>query len=56
MKDYSELVLNAREFLKRTEECLMSRNSRGAHYHATQAVKELEDLRDLCLEMTREDQ
>lgn len=55
MKDYSELLLDTREFLKRTEECLMARNSMGAHYHATQAVKEMEELRDLCLEMTREE-
>lgn len=54
MKDYADSLINAREFLKRTESCLLANNHMGAYHHAMQAFREVESLLDFCLEQTRE--
>lgn len=54
MKDYAESLINAREFLRRTEECLLQNNHMGAYHHAMQTFRETEDLLNYCLEKTKE--
>jgi hypothetical protein len=54
MKDYAESLVNAREFLRRTEDCLLENNHMGAYHHAMQAFRETEDLLDYCLEKTKD--
>jgi hypothetical protein len=54
MKDYAESLVNAREFLRRTEACLLANNHMGAYHHAMQAFRETEDLLDYCLEKTKD--
>lgn len=54
MKDYAESLTNAREFLRRTEACLLQNNHMGAYHHAMQAFRETEYLLDYCLEKTKE--
>jgi hypothetical protein len=56
MKDYSECLINIREFLRRTEECLQAKNAIGAVHHAMNAVNETQDLLDIAIDGTREDE
>jgi hypothetical protein len=54
MKDYSECIINAREFLARTEDCFNSNNPMGAYHHAMALFREAEELLDIALEEIRE--
>ena len=50
MTDYSEQLINTREFLRRAEQCLQAKNTTGAYHHAMNAFKEIEALLEYCLE------
>lgn len=54
MKDYAESLINAREFLYKTEACILQNNHMGAYHHAMQAFREIEELMDYCLEKTKD--
>jgi len=54
MQDYADPLINAREFLRRTEESLLANNYMGAYHHAMQAFREVEALLDYCLDKTKE--
>lgn len=54
MKDYSECLINIREFLRRTEECFQAKNSIGAYEHGMNAFKEVQDLLECALEGMKE--
>ena len=54
MEDYADPLINAREFLRRTEQCLLANNHMGAYHHAMQAFREVEALLDYCLDKTKE--
>lgn len=49
MKDYSECLINIREFLRRAEECFLAKNSIGAYHHGMNAFKETQDLLEFAL-------
>ena len=53
MKDYSECIINIREFLRRTEDCFNAKNPMGAYHHAMSAFQEMEDLLEIALEEGR---
>ena len=55
MTDYSEQLINTREFLRRAEKCLQAKNTTGAYHHAMNAFKEIEQLLDFCLEGMKND-
>ena len=50
MKDYSECIINIREFLRRAEDCFNTKNPMGAYHHAMSAFQEVEDLLEIALE------
>ena len=54
MKDYSECLINIREFLRRAEDCFNAKNPVGASHHAMNAIHETQDLLDFAIEQTRE--
>jgi hypothetical protein len=54
MKDYAESLINAREFLHKTEACILQNNHMGAYHHAMQAFRAVEELMDYCLEKTKD--
>lgn len=54
MKDYSESMINTREFLRRTEDCLLDNNHMGAYHYAMQAFREVQDLLEYCLEKSKD--
>lgn len=49
-KDYSECLINIKEFLRRAEECFLNKNPIGAYHHAMSAFQETQDLLDVALE------
>ena len=55
MKDYSECIINIREFLRRTEDCFNAKNPMGAYQHAMQAFQETEDLLEIALEGSKDE-
>jgi hypothetical protein len=55
MTDYSESIINTREFLRRAEQCLQAKNTTGAYHHAMNAFKETEALLEYCLEGMKND-
>ena len=52
-KDYSECLINIREFLRRSEECFQAKNHMGAYHHVMSAFQEMEDLLEIALEEGR---
>jgi hypothetical protein len=54
MKDYAESLINAREFLHKTEDCLLANNHMGAYHYAMQSFREIEELLEYCLEKTKD--
>ena len=54
MKDYSECLINIREFLRRAEECFLAKNDIGAYHHSMNAFKEMQDLLEVALEGMKE--
>jgi hypothetical protein len=54
MKDYSECIINAREFLRRTEDCFLAKNPMGAYHHAMALFREVEELLDVALEESKQ--
>lgn len=54
MKDYSECLINVREFLRRAEDCFNAKNPVGASHHVMNAIHETQDLLDFAIEQTRE--
>ena len=42
MKDYSECIINIREFLRRTEDCFNAKNPMGAYKHTMDAFQEVD--------------
>ena len=54
MKDYSECLINVREFLRRAEECFLAKNDIGAYEHGMNAFKEIQDLLECALEGMKE--
>lgn len=52
-KDYSECLINIREFLRRAEDCFLAKNPMGAYHHAMQAFQETEDLLEVALEESK---
>mgnify|MGYP003335285854 FL=1 len=55
MKDYSECLINIREFLRRAEGCFQANNNMGAYHHLMQAFKETQDVMEIALEKEKED-
>lgn len=49
-KDYSECIINIREFLRRTEEAFLNKNPMGAYHHAMNAFQETQDLLEIALD------
>ena len=56
MKDYSECLINIREFLRRAENCFQANNHMGAYHHLMQAFKETEDVMEIALEKGKDQQ
>jgi len=54
-KDYSECIINTREFLRRAEECFLARNPMGAYHHAMNAFQEIQDLLEIALDEGRKE-
>mgnify|MGYP003351529061 CR=1 FL=1 len=54
MKDYSECIINIKEFLRRAEDCFNAKNPTGASYHVMNVINEAQDLLDFSIEETRE--
>ena len=50
MKDYSECIINIKEFIRRAEECFNDKNHMGAYHHAMKAFQETEELLEIALE------
>lgn len=56
MTDYSEPIINTREFLRRAEHCLLANNPTGAYHHAMNAFKETQLIMDYCLKEMEENE
>ena len=54
-KDYSECLINIREFLRRSEECFQAKNNMGAYHHVMNAFQETQELLDIALDGGRND-
>ena len=50
-KDYSECLINIKEFLRRAEDCFNAKNHMGAYHHVMNAFQETEDLLEVALEL-----
>ena len=55
-KDYSECIINIKEFIRRAEDCFNARNPMGAYHHVMSAFQETEDLLEIALEESKCDQ
>lgn len=53
MKDYSECIINIKEFIRRTDECFNANNPIGAYHHAMKAFQETQELLDIALEKSK---
>ena len=54
MKDYSECLINVREFLRRAEDCFNAKNPVGASHHVMNAIHDTKDLFDFAIVQTSE--
>ena len=54
MKDYSECLLNVRFFLRNAEECFLTKNPMGAYHHVMNAFQETEELLEIALEESKQ--
>ena len=54
-KDYSECIINIKEFIRRAEDCFNAKNPMGAYHHVMNAFQETEDLLEIALEESKHD-
>jgi len=54
MKDYSESMINARQSLDKTHDCLLNNNPMDAYHYAMQVFREIQEIMEYCLEKSRE--
>ena len=54
MKDYSECIINLKEFIRRSEDCFNAKNYIGAQHHVMNLVNEAQDLLDYAIEQSKE--
>jgi hypothetical protein len=54
MKDYSECIINIREFVRRAEDAFNAKNIKGAQHHVMNLVNEAQDLLDYAIEHGKE--
>lgn len=55
MKDYSECIINIKEFIRRAEDCFNAKNPIGAYKHTMDAFNEVQELLDVALEESKDD-
>lgn len=53
MKDYSECIINIKEFLRRAEDCFNAKNPIGGKKYAEDVMREAVDLIESAKEMTK---
>lgn len=53
MKDYSECIINIKEFVRRAEDCFNAKNPIGAQKFAEDVMRESVDLIEIAKEMAK---
>ena len=53
MKDYSECIINIKEFVRRAEECFNAKNPIGAQKYAEDVMREAVELIEIAKEMAK---